>query len=103
MPANVPYVTDLAKTQEQRDLLLVLNGPSEVGRPLIVAKEVPRERVATLRAAIEKLLEDQSFLSEAQKQNLPFDPVAGAEAEQIVRSIYASPPELARNVKAVLE
>ena len=103
MPANVPYVTDLAKTQEQRDLLLVLNGPSEVGRPLIVAKEVPRERVATLRAALEKMLEDQSFLREAQKQNLPLDPVSGAEAEQIVRSIYASPPELARNVKAVIE
>ena len=69
MPANVPYVTDLAKTQEQRDLLLVLNDPSEVGRPLIVAKEVPRERVATLRAALGKMLEDQSFLREAQKQN----------------------------------
>ena len=103
MPASVPYVVDLAKTQEQRDLLLVLNGPSEVGRPLLVAKEVPRERVATLRAALEKLLEDQSFLSEAQKQNLPLDPVTGAEAEQIVRSIYVSPPELARKVKAVLE
>ena len=77
MPASVPYVVDLAKTQEQRDLLLVLNGPSEVGRPLLVAKEVPRERVATLRAALEKLLEDQSFLSEAQKQNLPLDPVTG--------------------------
>ena len=46
MPASVPYVVDSANTQEQRDLLLVLNGPSEVGRPLIVAKEVPRERVA---------------------------------------------------------
>jgi hypothetical protein len=46
VPVSVPYVIDLAKTQEQRDLLLVLNGPSEVGRPLIVAKEVPRERVA---------------------------------------------------------
>jgi hypothetical protein len=103
MAANVPHVVDLAKTQEQRDLLLVLNGPSEVGRPLIVAKGVPRERVATLRAALEKMLEDRSFLGEAQKQNLPLDPVTGAEAEQIIRSIYATPPELARKVKAVLE
>jgi tripartite-type tricarboxylate transporter receptor subunit TctC len=103
MAANVPYVADLAKTQEQRDLLLVLNGPSEVGRPLIVAKEVPRERVAMLRTALGKMLEDQGFLSEAQRQNLPLDPVTGAEAEEIVRLIYASPPELARKVKAVIE
>jgi hypothetical protein len=56
-----------------------------------------------LRAALGKMLEDQSFLREAQKQNLSLDPVADAEAEQIVRSIYASPPELARKVKAVIE
>jgi tripartite-type tricarboxylate transporter receptor subunit TctC len=103
MPASVPYVVDLAKTKEQRDLLLVLNGPSEVGRPLVLAKEVPPERVAILRSAVEGMLKDQSFLNEAQKQNLPLDPVTGTEAEQIVKSIYAEAPELAQKVKAVLE
>jgi tripartite-type tricarboxylate transporter receptor subunit TctC len=103
MAASVPYVVDLAKTKEQRDLLLVLNGPSEVGRPLVVAKEVPPERVATLRSAVEEMLRDQSFLSEAQKQNLPLDPVTAIEAEQIVKSIYAASPELARKVKDVIE
>jgi tripartite-type tricarboxylate transporter receptor subunit TctC len=103
MPESVPYVVDLAMTAEERDLLLVLNGPSEVGRPLIVAKEVPRDRVATLRAALKETLQDERFLSEAQKQNLPLDPVSGAEAEQIIKSIYASPPEFAGKVKAVLE
>ena len=103
MPASVPSVVDLAHTQEQRDLLLVLNGPSEVGRPLIVAKEVPRERVATLRAALEETLRDDRFLSEAQKQNLPLDPVSAAEAEEIIKSIYSIPLELAKQVKVVLE
>jgi tripartite-type tricarboxylate transporter receptor subunit TctC len=103
MPASVPYVADLAKTKEQRDLLLVLNGPSEVGRPLVVAKEVSPERVAMLRSAVEAMLRDQSFLNEAQKQNLPLDPVTGTEAEQIIKSIYAASPELAQKVKAVLE
>jgi hypothetical protein len=49
------------------------------------------------------MLKDQSFLNEAQKQNLPLDPVTGTEAEQIVKSIYAEAPELAQKVKAVLE
>src|SRR5205823_725771 len=76
MPASVPYMLDLANAQEQRDLLLVLNGPSEVGRPLICSKEIPVERVATLRAALEGTLKDERFLSEAQKQNLALDPVS---------------------------
>jgi tripartite-type tricarboxylate transporter receptor subunit TctC len=103
MLASVPYVVDLAKTKEQRDLLLVLNGPSEVGRPLVVAKAVPPERVATLRSAVEAMLRDQNFLNEAEKQNLPLDPVTGTEAEQIIKSIYAASPELAQKVKGVLE
>jgi tripartite-type tricarboxylate transporter receptor subunit TctC len=103
MPASVPYVVDLARTKEQRDLLLVLNGQSEVGRPLVVAKVVPPERVSILRSAIEEMLLDQNFLNEAQKQNLPLDPVTGTEAEQIIKSIYAASPELARKVKTVLE
>jgi hypothetical protein len=42
-------------------------------------------------------------LSEAQKQNLPLDPVSSAEAEEIIKSIYSIPLELAKQVKAVLE
>jgi tripartite-type tricarboxylate transporter receptor subunit TctC len=103
MPASVPFVNDLATTQDQKDLLDVLDGSGELGRPFIVAKPVPAERVAVLRAAFEAMVKDESFLSEAQKQNLLLDPVTGEEAEKIIATIYAAPPELRRRVKDVLE
>jgi hypothetical protein len=49
------------------------------------------------------MLRDQNFLNEAEKQNLPLDPVTAVEAEQIIKSIYAASPELARKVKDVIE
>jgi tripartite-type tricarboxylate transporter receptor subunit TctC len=103
MPASVPFVNDLASTQEQKDLLDVLNGSGELGRPFIAAKQVPADRVAVLRAAFEAMVKDESFLNEAQKQNLLLDPVTGEEAEKIIATIYAASPELARRVKDVLE
>ena len=103
MPESVPYVGDLATTQEARDLLDVLNASAELGRPLIIAKEVPPERVEILRAAFQATLRDQAFLAEAQAQSLPLDPVDGAEAETVVKKIYAAAPELAKQVKDVLE
>ena len=103
MPASVPNVLDLATTQEQRDLLTILNASGELGRPFIVAKQVPAERVKMLRDALVATLKDESFLSEAQKQNLPLDPVAGEEAEKIMVTIYAAPPALAKKVKDVLD
>lgn len=103
MPESVPFVTDLATSKEQKDLLNILNASSELGRPFIVSKIVPAARVGVLRAAFEAMLKDQTFLAEAQKQNLPLDPVTGQEAEKIMSVIYSAPPEMAKKVKDVLE
>jgi tripartite-type tricarboxylate transporter receptor subunit TctC len=103
MPASVPFIGDLATTAEQRDLLAVLNASAELGRPFIVAKTVPPERVNVLRTAFQAALNDAAFRAEAQAQSLPLDPVPGEEAAAIINRIYAAPPELARRVKDVLE
>jgi tripartite-type tricarboxylate transporter receptor subunit TctC len=103
MPASVPFVNELATSQQQKDLLDVLNGSGELGRPFIVAKAVPADRVAMLRTALVTMIKDDGFLAEAQKQNLLLDPVSGEEAEKIIATIYAASPELTRKVKEVLE
>jgi tripartite-type tricarboxylate transporter receptor subunit TctC len=103
MSPSVPFISDLATTAEQKDLLAVLNAAAELGRPFIVAKTVPPERVAVLRAAFRAALDDETFRAEAQAQSLPLDPVPGEEAAAIINKIYSAPPELARKVKDVLE
>jgi tripartite-type tricarboxylate transporter receptor subunit TctC len=103
MPARVPYIGDLATTQEQKDLLAILNASAELGRPFIAGRGVPAERVETLRAAFQATLNDPAFIAEAQKQSLPLDPVPGEEAARIIATIYSASPELAKQVKNVLE
>src|ERR1700676_4197243 len=65
-PASVPFISDLATTAEQRDLLAVLNASAELGRPFIVAKAVPPQRVNVLRAAFRGALDDEAFRTQAQ-------------------------------------
>jgi tripartite-type tricarboxylate transporter receptor subunit TctC len=103
MPPSVPFISDLATTAEQKDLLAVLNASAELGRPFMVAKSVPPQRVNVLRAAFRAALEDEAFRAEAQAQSLPLDPVPGEEAAAIIAKIYSASPELARKVKDVLE
>ena len=103
MDPSVPYVADLAKTQEDKGVVDILNAPGELGRPFIVAKQVPADRVKALRAALEATLKDEAFLAEAKKQHLLLDPVEGEEAEKIMAGIYAAPPDLIRKAKAVLD
>jgi tripartite-type tricarboxylate transporter receptor subunit TctC len=103
MPPSVPFISDLATTAEQKDLLAVLNASAELGRPFMVAKAVPPQRVNVLRAAFRAALDDEAFRAEAQAQSLPLDPVPGEEAAAIIAKIYSASPELARKVKDVLE
>jgi tripartite-type tricarboxylate transporter receptor subunit TctC len=103
MPEDVPYVVDLAATKEDKDVLTILAAPGELGRPFIVAKVVPAERVRTLRDAFAATLHDEAFLADAQKQSLPVDAITGEEAENIIAGIYAASPDLAKKVKNVLE
>jgi tripartite-type tricarboxylate transporter receptor subunit TctC len=103
MDASVPYVRDLAKTPEDRDVIDILNSPGELGRPFIVAKQVPADRVKTLRTGLQAVLKDQAFLADARKQHLQLDPVDGEEAENIMAQIYAAPPALLRKARQVLE
>ncbi len=100
---NAPYVRDLAATQEQKDILDILDAPGQLGRPFIVAKEAPRERVQTLITAFAESLRDPALLAEAQKQNLPIELFSAEESEKIIRTIYSASPDLIRKVRAVYE
>ncbi|MPZ37853.1 MAG: hypothetical protein GEU95_07275 [Rhizobiales bacterium] len=103
MSPHVPYVLDLATSPEQKAVIDVLNSPGELGRPFIVAKQVPRDRVAILRNAFQAVLKDEAFLADAKKQSLLLDPVTGEEAEKVTAQIYTAPSDLIRKAKEVLE
>jgi tripartite-type tricarboxylate transporter receptor subunit TctC len=92
---GVPFAGTLAPTQEAKDILNILMAADALGRPFVVSKQVPANRLTVLREAFDKAMKDAQFLAEAQKLDLPIEgPIAGAEAEQIVASIYGASPTL---------
>jgi tripartite-type tricarboxylate transporter receptor subunit TctC len=102
MPST-PYVNDLAATQEQKNLLDLLNSPAELGRPYVLANEVPPTRAKILSAAFEAAVNDPALLAEAQKQSLPIDLLTGAEAQHIIDQMYSASPALVQKAKDVID
>ena len=69
----------------------MLMAADALGRPFVVSKQVPADRMAALRTAFDATMKDGQFLAETQKMDLPVEgPITGLEAEQIVASIYAA-------------
>ena len=100
---NVPFVGDLAADREAKDLLEMLTTPDALGRPYVVSKQAPKERLAILRTAFDATVKDAQFLAEAEKLDFPVaGPIAGAAAEKMIESFYAASPALVARAQAII-
>lgn len=99
---DVPLVTDLAKTERQRQILTLAFGPQEIAWPFVGPPGLAPARQAMLRKAFDDALRDPELLAEGRKLSLDIDPTPGAEVERIVNALYASPPDIVDEVRAIM-
>lgn len=103
IPESAVFVNKFAKTDEQRQLLDFLNAADEVGRPVIMSGQVPKDRVAIIRRAFDATMKDPAFLADMAKQQLPATPVTGEQAEHEVAKMTEAPPNIVAEAKKVFE
>ena len=103
IPESAAFIGNFAKTEEQKQILDVLNDSDEVGRPFIMSKQVPAERVAIIRKAFNETMQDKEFLADMAKQQNPVNPMTGEEAEAIVAKMMNAPPAVVAKAKAIYE
>lgn len=101
---GVPLVMDLAKNEEQRQMMTLLFADQEMGRPLVGPPGMDAARTADWRRAFDATIIDKDFLEEAKKLNLVVDgPISGVEVEKVVARLYATPPHIAEAVRRLRE
>ena len=97
---DVPLVIDLAKTDEQRQILKLIFARQVMGRPYLAPPDMPADRVAALRKAFMDTMTDKDFLADADKAQLEINPVSGDEVEKLVKEVYATPADIIAKAKA---
>jgi tripartite-type tricarboxylate transporter receptor subunit TctC len=100
---GVPLITDLAQNQSQRQMLRLIFARQVMGRPFVAPPGVPAERVAVLRKAFMDTLTDKEFLADAEKAKLEINPVSGDKVEALVKELYATPADVAKQAAAALK
>jgi tripartite-type tricarboxylate transporter receptor subunit TctC len=99
---NVPVITELAESEEQRQMIKLFFARQVMGRPFVAPPGLPEERLALLRKAFVDTLKDPEFLADAEKAKLEINPVPGEEVQELVREIYKTPPEVAKRAAALV-
>jgi tripartite-type tricarboxylate transporter receptor subunit TctC len=99
---GVPWVMDLAKTDEDRQLFRMIFARGAVGRPFIAPPGVPADRAEALRQAFQDTVNDPDFLREAHQARLEISPLSGAEAQALIEEVYATPPHVVERAREIL-
>ena len=99
---NIPLIVDLAKTEEQRQILRLIFARQVMGRPFVAPPNVPRERADALRKAFMDTMTDKDFLADAEKAQMEITPVHGTEIDKLVKEIHATPAAIAQSAAALI-
>jgi tripartite-type tricarboxylate transporter receptor subunit TctC len=93
---DVPLITELAKTDEQRQIFKLVFARQVMGRPFLAPPGIPQERVDALRKAFMDTLKDKDLLAEADKAQLEITPVSGEDIQKLVVDVHNTPAEIAK-------
>jgi tripartite-type tricarboxylate transporter receptor subunit TctC len=91
---GVPLAEELMPTPEAKRIMALFAAPGVVGRSFFAAPGVPPARIALLRQAFADMLADPAFLADAKRVGLALDPMSGAQLQERVRALLATPADL---------
>jgi tripartite-type tricarboxylate transporter receptor subunit TctC len=99
---DVPIGTDLARSEQDREVLKLFFARVAMGRPIVAPPGVDAERVAALRKAFDQTMTDPDFLAEAKAMDLRIDPISGQELTEVVARTYQSPKDVVAKASEIL-
>src|SRR5436305_2089541 len=97
---DVPTVVELARNDEERQVLSAVVNAAEIGTAFFTSPGVPKDRVETLRRAFDATMKDPDFLAEAAKTQLSVGPLTGEELQKLVAEVAAIKPDILEKVRA---
>lgn len=100
--ADTPSILELVRTSADRQVVELLLNRMLVGRPFIAPPEIAADRVALMRNAFRKAVEDPELRAEAQKLRLAIDPMWGEEAHALIRDLYQTPPQVVERTRSIV-
>jgi tripartite-type tricarboxylate transporter receptor subunit TctC len=100
--AEVPTMLELAKSEADRQAMMMLFARAEYGRPYFLPPDVPPERVAALRRAFDATMRDPAFVAETARLQFEVDPLRGEELQALVAQVTSTPSAVVARVRAAL-
>ena len=100
---DVPLITDIAKTDAQKQTLALLIDPQEMARPFAAPPEIPADRAKALREAFDATMKDADFIADAKKLNVEIAPVSADRIDALVKKLYQTPKPIVEEARKAIQ
>ena len=101
MPASALNAREALTDPKKQQTFDLLTASALIGRPYIVPKAVPADRLAALRSAFDATMKDPEFIADATKQRLTVTPMTGTEVEGFIKELYKTPPDVVTSARTI--
>jgi len=99
---DVPLILDLARTEEERQIMRLVLVRGVLGRPFMGPPGIPTDRAEALQRAFSAMVADPQFLSEAARLRLEITPISGEEIRELVAEAFGRGVGAVRGGKGVI-
>jgi tripartite-type tricarboxylate transporter receptor subunit TctC len=100
---DVPLIMDLAKSEEERQILRLVMMAGLFGRPFLAPPGIPAPQAEALAAAFDATIADPKFRAEAKQMHAEITPVTAATLRQYLTEAYATSPHLVERARILLK
>ena len=91
---GVPHVMQYVKDDTTRKVVTLILSQQVFHRSFIAPPGTAPAQLAILRKAFDETMKDPQFLADADKLRIDVAPLSGARVQEVVRNLYASPPDV---------
>jgi tripartite-type tricarboxylate transporter receptor subunit TctC len=99
---DVPFIMDLAKTDEHHKMASLMLGPNKMGRPIFAPPGIPADRVKALREAFAATMQDPQPQADAKKMRIELEWMSGEDEAALVKKLYATPKPIVERVRKMM-
>jgi tripartite-type tricarboxylate transporter receptor subunit TctC len=100
---DVPFINDLAKSEDDRQAIEFLYAGQGIGRPFFAPLGLAPEVLAMMRHAFNATMKDPEFVAEVKQRKLKLEPEDGEYMQKLINHIYATPKPIVDRVGALLK